>query len=203
MALIKVCPACNAENSPSVQRCESCGAMLIGVDLTEKSEATASAPVAAVAVAPAATNSAVKAPRRCPHADCAQLNPPEASRCVYCDRPLEEPLPEPAPALRAAIRWPWTEELQIGDRLLIGREAPAPAALVARLEREYSNVSRRHAELRFAKGSLWIVDLGSSNGTFVNETRIAPNQPVRLAHGATLRFAANLIAHITLRNDNS
>lgn len=39
------------------------------------------------------------------------------------------------------------------------------------------------------------------NGTFVNETQLAPNQRVRLAHGARLRFAANLTALVSIRND--
>jgi len=191
---------CNTQNASSAQRCESCGAMLIGVDLSEAQEdRDAAAPAPVTAIEPAA---APGAPRRCPHADCGQLNPPGAQRCVYCDRPLEPEAP-PEAALQASIRWPWTEEVDIRDCLLIGREAPAPAALAARLEREYSNVSRRHAELRVCEGAVWLVDLGSRNGTFVNETRLAPHQPVRLANGAKLRFAADLHAQIAIRHGQS
>jgi hypothetical protein len=193
MASIRVCPVCNAENAPSAQRCASCSAMLIGVDLTEKGDTGAT--FTDVPVPPAAAAAAV--PLRCPHADCGQLNAANAERCVYCDRPMELPAPA-APALRAAIRWPWTEEVVIDGCLVVGREPPAPAALASRLAREYGNVSRRHAELRVADGALWIVDLGSVNGTFVNETRIAPNQPVRLVNGAKLRFAANLVAQVAI-----
>ena len=193
---VKVCPVCNAENAPSAQRCESCSAMLIGVDLTEKVDASAT--ITDVPVPPGA---AAAVPRKCPHADCGQLNAADAGRCVYCDRPMEvgdENASPPAPSLRAAIRWPWTEEWVIDGCLVVGREPPAPAALASRLAREYSNVSRRHAELRVSEGALWIVDLNSSNGTFVNGTRIAPNQPVRLVNGAQLRFAANLVAQIKI-----
>ena len=166
MAQVKVCPVCDAESAPSARRCGSCGAMLIGVDLTEKGEAAA----------PGAAG---------------------AARCVYCDRDLQPPAAA-APALRAVVRWHWTEDVVVEGCLVVGREPPAPPALAARLERDYANVSRRHAELRVSEGALWIVDLGSTNGTFVNDTRLAPNQPVRLANGARLRFAASLVAHVAL-----
>lgn len=167
--------------------------MLIGVDLSD--QAPEQAPQPAAAPRPTAAT-----PRKCPHADCGQLNPPDAPRCAYCNRLLgEEPEARPA-RIRAALRWPWNEELEIVERLLVGREPPAPPALAARLEREFSNVSRRHAELLLADGSLWIVDLGSSNGTFVNDTRLASNQRVRLVNGARLRFAASLTATVSMRD---
>jgi hypothetical protein len=51
-----------------------------------------------------------------------------------------------------------------------------------------SGVSRRHANLRFNNGAWSIVDLNSTNGTFVDATRIAPNTPTPLREGARLRF---------------
>jgi hypothetical protein len=194
VALIKTCPVCGTQNAASAQRCDSCGAMLTTVDLCEAREPGAAAP------APfPASETPPGGPRRCPHADCAQLNPPGAERCLYCNRPFGQ-AQAPSEPLRASIRWPWTEETEIRDCLLVGREAPAPAALAARLERDYGNVSRRHAELRVSDGALWLVDLGSRNGTFVDEARLAPHQPVRLANGATLRFAADLQACIAIRH---
>jgi pSer/pThr/pTyr-binding forkhead associated (FHA) protein len=37
---------------------------------------------------------------------------------------------------------------------------------------EDANVSRRHAELRREGGSWWLVDLGSTNGTWANGERV-------------------------------
>lgn len=201
MATVRICPVCTTENAPAAQRCESCGAMLIGVDLSEQAPAQApeQAPLPAAAPRPtAAPRPAAAMPRKCPHADCGQLNSPDAERCVYCNRPLEEETTAPPAQIRAALRWPWNEELEISGRLLIGREPPVPAALAARIEHEYSNVSRQHAELLLADGALWIADLGSSNGTFVNDIRLAPRQRVRLFNGARLRFAANLTAVVAI-----
>lgn len=38
-------------------------------------------------------------------------------------------------------------------------------------------VSRKHAEIYFEGGRYWVKDLGSTNGTFLNDTRLEPNQP--------------------------
>ena len=48
----------------------------------------------------------------------------------------------------------------------------------------YSNgVSRIHAVIKIAEGRTIIMDLGSSNGTFLNGIRLNPNMETPLAHG--------------------
>lgn len=49
-------------------------------------------------------------------------------------------------------------------------------------------VSRKHALLRFESGQWHLIDLGSTNGSFVNDTPVAPNQPLPLRDKTTLRF---------------
>lgn len=46
---------------------------------------------------------------------------------------------------------------------------------------EDPRVSRRHAEIRIVDGEVTLRDLGSTNGTFVNGTRVT--RPVVLADG--------------------
>jgi predicted component of type VI protein secretion system len=48
-------------------------------------------------------------------------------------------------------------------------------------------VSRKHASIRFEGGTLYLTDLGSSNGTFRNELRLTETA-VSLAPGDVLRF---------------
>jgi hypothetical protein len=48
-------------------------------------------------------------------------------------------------------------------------------------------VSRQHARLRWDGLGWWIQDLGSRNGTFVNEQRCPVNQEIRVPFGARLR----------------
>jgi pSer/pThr/pTyr-binding forkhead associated (FHA) protein len=50
--------------------------------------------------------------------------------------------------------------------------------------------SGRHAEITCnADGSVILTDLGSTNGTFVNGERLAPNSPVTLTEATPFRFA--------------
>ena len=49
-----------------------------------------------------------------------------------------------------------------------------------------STISRRHALIEYKDYSFWIIDQGSSNGTFVNNERI--NNEFRLKHGDKIRL---------------
>jgi pSer/pThr/pTyr-binding forkhead associated (FHA) protein len=57
-------------------------------------------------------------------------------------------------------------------------------------------VSRLHCHLRFEGDSLFVVDLGSANGTFINETRVLPDRPVPLSDRDTIRLG-NLRIEVT------
>ena len=50
------------------------------------------------------------------------------------------------------------------------------------------SVSKFHAFLRTTEGGLLLVDADSSNGTYVNGTRLDPQRARRLNPGDTLRF---------------
>src|SRR5689334_9919231 len=51
-------------------------------------------------------------------------------------------------------------------------------------------VSSHHAQLRRQGQGYEIVDLGSSNGTFVNGQRLSPNAPYRLSSGDQIRVGS-------------
>ena len=44
-------------------------------------------------------------------------------------------------------------------------------------------VSREHARVYAEEGNLYIVDMGSTNGTFVSGTRLEPNTPTMISKG--------------------
>lgn len=68
-----------------------------------------------------------------------------------------------------------------GKGVTIGRSPECGIVL-----RDHS-VSRQHAQLKSDEGQLFIVDLGSSGGTFVNGNFLAPNQRTHLSSGDVCR----------------
>lgn len=54
-------------------------------------------------------------------------------------------------------------------------------------------VSRRHALLRFMNGQWTIMDLGSTNGTFVNETAVPPNTTMALPDKTKIRLGSIML----------
>jgi pSer/pThr/pTyr-binding forkhead associated (FHA) protein len=57
-------------------------------------------------------------------------------------------------------------------------------------------VSRLHCHLRFEGNSLLAIDLGSANGTFINDTRVLPDHPASLSDGDILRLG-NLVIEVS------
>jgi WD40 repeat protein len=57
---------------------------------------------------------------------------------------------------------------------------------------DHPSLSRRHALIAYTgQGTLCVVDLGSTHGTFLNAERIPPNQPLTLEFGDSLTFGAS------------
>lgn len=76
----------------------------------------------------------------------------------------------------------------IGQSMLLDRDILIGRHQQADLVLQSAQVSRRHAgiEYRADDQSIWIQDLGSSNGTFVNGQQI--QQTTQLKHGDEIRF---------------
>lgn len=52
----------------------------------------------------------------------------------------------------------------------------------------HQQVSRQHARLLFEGDRIQLIDLNSSNGTFVGQTRLTPNVPFPIAYGQAFRI---------------
>ncbi|MBN1565394.1 MAG: FHA domain-containing protein [Anaerolineae bacterium] len=57
-------------------------------------------------------------------------------------------------------------------------------------------VSRRHAVIHMAGDTITVEDLGSSNGTFINDERLTPGQPAPLLSGDKLRLGKLVIMFV-------
>ena len=79
--------------------------------------------------------------------------------------------------------------LPSGERVELGEATTTVGRLPeCRITITDSNVSRNHAEIRPGTGAYVVVDLGSTNGTMVNGSRISAEH--RLADGDILSFGA-------------
>ena len=74
------------------------------------------------------------------------------------------------------------QEISIDRDMLVGRHQEADVLL------QSAEVSRKHAALLLKEQALWVQDLNSSNGTFVNDLRIETESPLQA--GDIIQFAS-------------
>lgn len=64
-----------------------------------------------------------------------------------------------------------------------------------------SNISRNHAEISFSRGKIWLRDLGSTNGSFINSVRI--NKKTELKNGDTIIVGKTFIQFIIIQHSQN
>ena len=137
----------------------------------------------------------------CPR--CQFVNSKESPVCIECGQLLTDNLdatrPLTLPNNRQRIH---TLVFQIGDdqlsislkmaeRLILGRQSShtdRPDLDLARFKAAEHGISRIHATLECNETGVYLMDLGSRNGTFVNGQALAAFNPCYLTHGDVLRF---------------
>jgi hypothetical protein len=99
--------------------------------------------------------------------------------------------------VRALLEWPWGHKTELTNHLNIGRDyAFSP---LARELTPYTHVSRKHAELLVYGDGVWVRDLGSRNGTFVNNEEVPKGQAYLIDSDAILRFGPLLAVSLKIR----
>jgi len=155
---------------------------------------------------------------------CPYCNDPECENPMFCaayepDAALRTVAMHDMEALDLPVQDMWGNALFSQHRLLLLQIAGVTASLVLHpnerillgrmneraseehvldltaYEGHLKGVSRIHAAIAHAGHTLTLADLGSTNGTFINEQRLIPHQPRILRDGDTIRLG-NLIAHV-------
>jgi hypothetical protein len=84
-----------------------------------------------------------------------------------------------------------------GQPTILGRNAqgaPVPGMVdLSKYQAHMLGVSRQHAAITFSDDGFTIEDLNSSNGTWINEIKLAPNQPRMLRNGDVVRLGQLII----------
>ena len=76
------------------------------------------------------------------------------------------------------------QEINVERDMLVGRHQDAEILL------QSTDISRKHAALLFRDDHIWVKDLNSTNGTFVNGERVEQEQEIELHDGDMLQFAS-------------
>ena len=161
----KFCPVCKHKNEPAATVCAYCGSSLRGGPENSSGTLRVKPAMEKTKVLPELTEEIIQKAFR----------PPQEGMAVYVrehDAPIE-------------IR---TEDEFTLGRLLSGEAEQA--FLDLQPFGGYENgVSRRHAMIRRTQRGYEILDLGSTNGTWLNQKRLIPEKPYPLHNGAQVRLS--------------
>ena len=102
--------------------------------------------------------------------------------------------------VHGVIEWPWGATTEVKERLNIGRDFGF--CPFARELQSYPYVSRKHAELVACVDGIWVRDLHSHNGTFVNDQEVPRGQAFLADSDARLRCGPNLVILLKLKYCN-
>ena len=155
----KICPVCKYSNEQNAVVCKHCGASLSS---SKYASQTPKDPDVTVFYAEKQEEFHVEEP----------IIPGDGITVYYAGK--NEPI---------AIR---TE-----DEFIIGRQTGDASESILDLS-EFDGfqmgMSRRHAKIRRTQTGYEVIDLGTTNGTWMDDKRLVPNKPYPLANGSMLRL---------------
>ena len=158
--LEKFCPVCKNKNERKALVCAYCGALL--------DESFPSATVTAISA-----------------------EVPTSGPLIHLEALVDDELiPESGIAIYAASA-DKPVYIRFEDELVFGRKVKETTELLLDLSELggfQMGLSRRHAKIRRAGTGYEIIDLSSTNGTWVNNERLIPNKPYSVASGSQLRL---------------
>lgn len=191
MSKFKICPECGTKNLPDAIECEHCECDLMSVPATDEQQE------AAKKVSDDKPEIKGNLVRIC--SECGKENPPNARKCLNCGEDISDvectssntSMTNTVPVTQLAQRTDLAFKIAAfvlrslddrinfkidRDNITFGREHELKDYLAAK-----TFVSRRHCKFMLENGELFVEDLNSANGTYVNNQKIL--QKTKLAKG--------------------
>lgn len=168
-----ICPHCGYQNRPGMLFCEDCGRSLEDANIGEN----------------AARNPTIPTRRM-------QDDPDESvAKSTWGSARVGD-------ATAISVHFKYFENplnLSPASRIVFGRSDTSnlngPDVDLTPFGALEKGVSRQHAVIEFSEDTLMLMDIGSSNGTYLNGQRLPPNQPRVLRDGDEMRLG-KLVAHV-------
>lgn len=160
------CPNCSTQNRVGILFCEECGYNLTGVNTAIATRQISEQSANEGAAAKATWGSARFG---------------RGATVLLHVRNVDEPI-----------------RVEPANRMIIGRydgSSNKPDVDLAPFGAAEKGVSRQHAMVELSEDTLTLLDLGSSNGTYLNGQRLVKDQPRVLRDGDEIRLG-KLVAHI-------
>lgn len=202
------CTICGAENLEGAAYCEDCGSKLPtvappDVETAGPEEIVEEPDLEAVETSEGAIF--------CPA--CGSENPDGSKFCDDCGASLEgaaeavseeeseeeEPPETPTGVAKLVVQGTGTEYILDKDVIEMGRQSPADGIFpdVDLTDEDIdAYISRRHARIVRKDDGFIFEDVGSSNGSFINNVRIAPGVQQFLNEGDTIRLGKTMLSLI-------
>ncbi|MBQ3442792.1 MAG: FHA domain-containing protein [Selenomonadaceae bacterium] len=164
MNKFKICPECGTKNPPDVSDCVNCDCDLMSVPVTDAQQVTVKNS--------SEDKLAVKSSLIRVCSECGEKNLPNARKCANCGEDISDVIPTSKAESKSAAFVLRSLDGRIVfkidcDNITVGREHELKDYLAAK-----TFVSRRHCRLTLENNELFVEDLNSANGTYVNNRKI-------------------------------
>ncbi len=190
------CPTCNTPNEAGAAFCDQCGASLAALNAAAVPAPAAAALAASTGCCPVCGAAAMSGDAFCEECGAALGAPAPAAAAPVTT--ASAPVAQAVPAARrggcAHILLGNGQSIELAGKpsYLIGREDQVsgiyPDVDTTHSDGDAAGVSRRHAEI-VQQSDLWFLqDLNSTNGTYINNQRVAPQSRQPLRSGDQIRL---------------
>lgn len=189
---LRVCPTCGQSNKTEKLICDFCGASLETATIIPADSQPDEAPPSGEAAPPAALaapEAAAQAPAK---------GPAEAAPVVFAKQVVT--LFVPGSEVPLKIR------LEDGESVILGRMVEGETERLADLvpyNAQWLGVSRHHAMISRVKDQYLLKDMGSTNGTWLNDQRLSQLVPQVMNGGDQIRLSQMLLFIYMLEDEET